>query len=127
MADPRYLVGIDLGTTHTVVASARLGADGHEEPTVFELPQLVTATSSAARPLLPSLLFAPLEAEHVRDPWGNPPWVTGELARRRGIEAPGRLVASAKSWLCHAAVDRTAPILPWEGGGERARPARAAL
>jgi hypothetical protein len=26
---------------------------------------------------------------------------------------PGRLVASAKSWLSHAAVDRSAAILPW--------------
>ena len=26
---------------------------------------------------------------------------------------PGRLVASAKSWLCHPGVDRSAPILPW--------------
>ena len=30
---------------------------------------------------------------------------------------PGRLISSAKSWLCHVGVDRTAPILPW-GGGE---------
>ncbi len=30
---------------------------------------------------------------------------------------PGRLVASAKSWLSHPAVDRSAPILPW-GGAE---------
>src|SRR5439155_13919944 len=26
---------------------------------------------------------------------------------------PGRLVTSAKSWLCHPGVDRSAPILPW--------------
>ena len=26
---------------------------------------------------------------------------------------PGRLVSSAKSWLCHAKVNRTSPILPW--------------
>src|SRR5207245_1845187 len=38
------------------------------------------------------------------------------LARDRGARVPGRLVASAKSWLCHAAVDRTAPILPWSAG-----------
>ncbi len=30
---------------------------------------------------------------------------------------PGRMVASAKSWLCHAGVDRQAAILPW-GAGE---------
>ena len=30
----------------------------------------------------------------------------GELARKRGAESPGRLVASAKSWLSYAAVNR---------------------
>ena len=32
---------------------------------------------------------------------------------RRAARVPGRLVASAKSWLCHPRVDRRAPILPW--------------
>lgn len=39
--------------------------------------------------------------------------VVGELARWQGARVPGRLVASAKSWLCHPGVDRSAPILPW--------------
>src|SRR5262249_40916625 len=30
-----------------------------------------------------------------------------------GVENAGRLVASAKSWLSHSGVDRTASILPW--------------
>ena len=42
-----------------------------------------------------------------------PPVVAGEFARWQGARVPGRLVASAKSWLCHPGVDRTAPILPW--------------
>ncbi len=113
MAEARFVVGIDLGTTHTVVAFC--DAAGDPAARVFALPQLVTATEVVARPLLPSALFAPVEGENVRDPWGEPPWVTGEYALRRGAEVPGRLVASAKSWLCHAAVDRTAPILPWGG------------
>ena len=37
----------------------------------------------------------------------------GEFARNHGGKVPGRLVNSAKSWLCHDAVDRTAKILPW--------------
>ncbi len=116
MADPRFIVGIDLGTTHTVVAAAPV--EGDREPRVFDIRQLVTASSSAPRPLLPSLLYAALEADGVRDPWGDPPWVKGELARRRGAEVPGRLVSSAKSWLCHAGVDRTAAILPWGAEGD---------
>jgi hypothetical protein len=39
--------------------------------------------------------------------------ITGRLALDLGAQVPGRLVASAKSWLSHAAVDRLAPILPW--------------
>src|SRR5207237_5783296 len=30
-----------------------------------------------------------------------------------GARVPGRLATSAKSWLCHAGVDRSAPLLPW--------------
>jgi hypothetical protein len=69
---------------------------------------------------LPSVLYAPQEDENVRDPWADPPWITGEYARRSGTEVPARLVASAKSWLCHSGVDRTAAILPWGVGGESA-------
>ncbi len=77
------------------------------------------ATETEARPLLPSSLYAPIEGEQASDPFGDAPWVVGEHARRRGLEVPGRLVASAKSWLSYAQVDRTAAILPW-GGGEEA-------
>src|SRR5262249_47392357 len=47
-------------------------------------------------------------------PWAaQRDFCTGLLAREQGARVPGRLVASAKSWLCHAGVDRTAAILPW--------------
>jgi len=38
----------------------------------------------------------------------------GRFARTRGAELPARLVASAKSWLCHRGVDLTQGILPWD-------------
>jgi molecular chaperone DnaK (HSP70) len=104
-------VGIDLGTTHTVVAWADLAHAA--APAVFAIPQLVAPAEVLARPLFPSCLYAPVPGETVADPWGEAPWVSGELARRRGAEVPGRLVASSKSWLCHPRVDRAAPILPW--------------
>ena len=119
---PHYIVGIDLGTTHTVVAYAPLAApDGIR---VFDIEQLVAPGELAALPLLPSVRFHPAEGEladsALQLPWlaesgsaGQPPVVIGELARRLGAQVPGRLVASAKSWLSHAAVDRLAPILPW--------------
>ncbi|MCA9594729.1 MAG: hsp70 family protein [Myxococcales bacterium] len=111
MPSVALVVGIDLGTTHTVVASAPLRAGAEAE--VFAIPQLVSSGELAARPLLSSFLFAPVAGEAAADPWGDAPWVIGELARRRGQEVPGRLVSSAKSWLCHSRVDRTAAILPW--------------
>ena len=31
---------------------------------------------------------------------------------------PGRLIASAKSWLCHSGIDRLAELLPWHGAAD---------
>ena len=120
-----YIVGIDLGTTHTVVAYAPLAA-GQGEPAdirVFDIAQLVAPGEVAALPLLPSVRYHAAVGEladgALQLPWAaqpaasQPPVVIGELARRLGAQVPGRLVASAKSWLSHAAVDRLAPILPW--------------
>ena len=112
----RLAVGIDLGTTHTVVAWAPL--DGSTPPRIFPIPQLVTTSEVAARPLLSSFLYAPIPGEVAADPWGDAPWIVGELARRRGGEVPGRLVASSKSWLCHRGIDPTAAILPWGASEE---------
>jgi len=112
----RLAVGIDLGTTHTVVAWAP--RDGSAAPRIFPIPQLVTAGEIAARPLLSSFLYAPVPGEIAADPWGDAPWILGELARRRGGEVPGRLVASSKSWLCHRGIDPTAAILPWGASEE---------
>ena len=118
----KFIVGIDLGTTHSALASVepRLGAAA---PVVdFPVTQLVGAGEVAARPLLPSTLYVPLGPEFppgaLRLPWGEPPLVVGELARWQGAQVPGRLIASAKSWLCHPGVDRSAPILPWAASPE---------
>src|SRR5687768_45038 len=111
-----YTVGIDLGTTHTVVAYAQACDDSVR---LFEIEQLVAPGEVAPRGLLPSLCYYPAPYE-MQDgdlalPWGPSPdgAVIGSLARELGSRVPGRLVASAKSWLSHAAVDRLAPILPW--------------
>ena len=119
-----YIVGIDLGTTHTVVAYAPLaGQGGPADIRLFDIEQLVAPGEVAARPLLPSVRYhaAPgeLDAGALQLPWPAEPEpgaatvVFGQLARKLGAQVPGRLVASAKSWLSHAAVDRLAPILPW--------------
>lgn len=112
----RRIVGIDLGTTHSVMA---LGS-GQEAspPQVLEVPQLVAPQAAEARPQLPSFLYAAGADEEVADPWSPAPWTVGHFAQRRGAERPARLISSAKSWLGHAAVDRTAAILPWGAAAE---------
>ena len=111
----RYAVGIDLGTSNTALAYADLN---EQDPAVqvFEVPQLVAAQAMQPRPLLPSHLYLPSPHESL----GEAPLV-GTFARERGAQVPGRHVASAKSWLCHPSVDRTALILPWGAPPEVAR------
>ncbi|MFZ1642637.1 MAG: molecular chaperone DnaK, partial [Candidatus Contendobacter sp.] len=118
-----------MGTTHTVVAYADLRATADIHP--FAIEQLIAPGAVAARPLLPSARYHPAEGElaaaDLQLPWtfADPGEVAdviiGELARERGSRTPGRLVASAKSWLSHAGVDRAAPILPWGAAEEIAR------
>lgn len=110
-----FVVGIDLGTTHSAVAFSPVGKMQIE---IFPIPQLVAAGEVAPLELLPSAVYLPAEGElpegATRLPWGDEgPFVVGDLARRQGARVPGRLVASAKSWLSHPGVDRTAQILPW--------------
>ncbi len=102
------IVGIDLGTTHTVVAHAAAAAP---TPRVFPIRQLVSASELQELPLLSSALYAPLPGELPAEQ--DAEYIVGDYARRRGQEVPGRLIASAKSWLTYAAVDRSAAILPW--------------
>ena len=103
----RYAVGIDLGTSNTALAYADLN-EQDPQVRVFEVPQLTATQTTQPRPLLPSHLYLPSPHEAL----GDEPLV-GVFARERGAQVPGRHVASAKSWLCHPSVDRTAKILPW--------------
>jgi len=122
----RYVVGIDLGTSHTVVAYAPMEGGAQGGPAAIELlaiEQLVGPGEVAASPLLPSVRYHAAAGEladaDLALPWPQPPAdpsgpvVLGRWARQLGAQVPGRLVASAKSWLSHPAVDRQAAILPW--------------
>ena len=119
MSDSRYAVGIDLGTTHCALSYAPLAREEDEQVSVAELPvpQLTAPGTVEERALLPSFLYLP-HPEEVSEAdlslaWGTPPGlVVGELARSLGTSTAIRLVASAKSWLCHPGVDRRASILP---------------
>ena len=121
----RYFVGIDLGTTHTVVAYADVSAGAAQaEVQLFEVEQLVGPGEVAKRPLLPSFRYHPaageLPEEQLILPWpqqriegDDVAYLVGEFARELGSKVEGRQIASAKSWLSHGRVDRSASILPW--------------
>ncbi len=130
----RYVVGFDLGTTNSAVTYV----DTTEEPwqvRVFAVPQLVAAGQVEARETVPSFHYQPgpgeLPPAALRLPWTavgaardpeyrvpQPPHVVGFFARDHGAVVPGRLISSAKSWLCHSGVDRTAELLPWHGAAD---------
>lgn len=120
----KYIVGIDLGTTNSALAFCDATALEEESRIeVRKIPQLVNPNEVAERSLLPSFLYIPGEFDFPKGsgslPWdAEPKLVIGELARKRGAESPNRLVASAKSWLSNSAVNRNAPILPWQAPDE---------
>lgn len=117
---PEFLVGIDLGTTNSALSYARLGA--RSAPTSFGIQQLVAEGEVAPRATLPSALYLAAEQDFPAGaldlPWqGSGPTasdeVVGVYANTLGARQAGRLISSAKSWLCHGGVDREATILPW--------------
>lgn len=116
-----YLVGIDLGTTHTVAAYVK--ADNtHQEIQIFQIEQLIAPGQVAARPLLPSVRYHPATGElseaDLSFPCAAETAVIGEAARLLGAKSKGRFVTSAKSWLSHPSVDHGADILPWGSGDD---------
>lgn len=120
----RYIVGIDLGTTNSAVCYLDTDAAA-ERPTVHTLsvPQHVGPGEVEPRETLPSFHYEPADGEFADNalalPWADEAATTvGVLARDHGIHVPGRMIASAKSWLCHPGVDRTARILPWQGSDD---------
>ncbi|EIP0119833.1 hsp70 family protein [Vibrio alginolyticus] len=127
MASPRFLVGIDLGTTNTVVAYCEITDNLEQsEVSLFDIDQLIGPGEVVRKPLLPSFRYHPavgqISPSDLTLPWENEPVsgdisnvIVGEWARELGAKVEGRQVSSAKSWLSHQAVDRSSGILPWAG------------
>jgi molecular chaperone DnaK (HSP70) len=114
----KYVIGIDLGTTNSVVAYAPLDAE-RPDVQLLAIPQLVAPGTVESRTSLPSFAYLPPEGQAGDKafalPWSKKPGdcIVGELARRQSAESPDRTIGSAKSWLGHSKVDRHQPILPW--------------
>src|SRR5438876_8657101 len=117
MSAAKYVIGIDLGTTNSVLAYAPLSGE-RADVQVLAIPQLVPASTVEPRDFLPSFLYLADEHEAGQGaydlPWAEGrPYAVGEMARAQAAEMPERTVSAAKSWLAHSGVDRHQAILPW--------------
>ena len=111
----KFCIGIDLGTTNCVMAFEELDRAMPQTEVVL-IPQWETLTGFSEAPMLPSFLYLPSEQEAAQmlgEGTGRDEWIPGRFARKQAAESPGRVAHSAKSWLCHHAVDRSASFLPW--------------
>jgi len=131
VSDPRYAIGIDLGTTHSALSYVNLqSSDGENtDHGVLAIPQLTAPGTVEDLALLPSFLYLP-HADELAPGDNKLPWqqsdaeqtgVAGEMARSRGATTPIRLVSSAKSWLSHPGVDRRSALLPADAPEEVVR------
>ena len=101
MSEPRYSVGIDLGTTHCVLSYLDLlSSDEQALPAVLAIPQLIEPGVIEARQQLASFVYLAHAAE-IAEGSSSLPWTAkadfllGEVARFLGGKTPIRLVASA--------------------------------
>jgi molecular chaperone DnaK (HSP70) len=120
-----YSIGIDLGTTNSVIAYTRLG-DERPNVELLPIPQLVATATTEPRNLLPSFLYlgtpADRDAAGLDLPWAKGrDYAVGELARKQSADVPTRTVIGAKSWLAYSKVDRRQPILPWNAPDDVAK------
>ncbi|WP_407652749.1 Hsp70 family protein [Aporhodopirellula aestuarii] len=143
MVNEKYCIGIDLGTTNSVVAytvakdnegeSAVAHRDDPPEIQLLPIPQIVGPGQVESRTSLPSFLYLPRENEvdalridpstlsHGEAPTSFPDpseGVVGVYARQQSADNPQRVVVAAKSWLCHAKIGRTDAVLPWQSPSE---------
>ncbi len=129
---PQYIIGIDLGTTNTTMAYSPVDGALNERDlneralNQFTIPQVTATGTEEALNTLPSFLYFPLEEELSKQVAGiswdkSRAYAVGAYAKERGGELPGRVIASAKSWLCHDGIDRRGKTLPQgtsEGNGK---------
>ncbi|MCG9577602.1 Hsp70 family protein [Vibrio tubiashii] len=113
---PKFSVGIDLGTTHCVLSYVDTSVEDARVE-VMAIPQLTAPGTVENRSQLGSFLYQPHEHEMNPAsrvlPWSSEPTaLVGAIARNLGAKTPIRLIASAKSWLCHGGVNRRDAFLP---------------
>lgn len=95
-----HIIGIDLGTTNSTLA---FSSQEKGEIAQFAIDQRLSDTLQGKQLSLPSFYLFPLAEEAP---------IVGIYAKERGSELPERVIASAKSWLCHEMIDRRSAFLP---------------
>jgi len=113
----QFVIGIDLGTTNSVLAYSALN-EAQPQVLLLPIPQLVAANTIESRSMLPSFLYQCTHEESAAGsfslPWNkDATFAVGYGARSLSAEFPDRTVGAAKSWLGHSKIDRHQPILPW--------------
>jgi hypothetical protein len=132
---PRYIVGIDLGTTHCACYFFDQNLDYKKIPIQrFSFKQYHSEERVKDLPLLPSFIYLLDESDEKRFvqklPWEDPgkkSQVIGYYAQEHGHKRPSQWIRSAKSWLVHGGVNRKEALLPIEGEGKKLSPLDASF
>jgi len=112
-----WVVGIDLGTTHCVMAYSVIDAP-EADVQLFAIPQWIGDQQWAALPQLASMLLMRYPHE---TPFADLPFawsdssdaLVGSWARQLGEKNPLKLISSAKSWLSQTTIDAQQQRLPF--------------
>ena len=117
MSTSPFIIGIDLGTTNSTLAYVDTREEDPQSQTLA-IPQIIAPGEIAPATSLPSYIFLPEMSTQAPGSL-NLPWdstdadsTVGQYARKLGSTQPGRVVSSAKSWLCSESIDRMAAVLP---------------
>jgi hypothetical protein len=122
-SNAQYSVGIDLGTTNCVIAAIDLSKNQGSYPEIITVPiiQRIDEESVDTANKLPSFLYYPTQTQReslIDFEHDSQGWVVGIAAQSMGRKVSGRLVTSAKSWMCHNRADKRSAILPWGGSDD---------
>lgn len=114
----QYAIGIDLGTTNSVVSYVNLSEE-NANVNILDIQQLTGPATLETRNNLPSFCYLATEAETEKRTF-DVPWeecrrdyVVGDFANKESALVPSRTVVAAKSWLAYSRIDRREPVLPW--------------
>lgn len=113
----QYAIGIDLGTTNSVVSYVNLDSE-NADVELLDIQQLTGPATLEIRKNLPSFCYLATEAEIDKRafdvPWEEDrDYAVGDVANKEAALVPARTIAAAKSWLAYSRIDRREPVLPW--------------